>query len=141
MRMILRLFGPLGLILAAGSCGGGSTAPGNGGGGGGSGGPCPANTFCMGSSVFFTPATSDNPSLTLATNTPVTWTNGDGGPHDVVFTNPTAALAVPPGLSGNIPQHTSGSNQRQFANPGTYPFHCTIHGTATTGMRGSVVVQ
>jgi plastocyanin len=140
MRKFVRSFGALSLILTAGSCGGGSTAPGGPGGGGGAGGPCPANTFCMGSSVFFTPVTSNNPSLTVGANTAVTWTNGDGGPHDVIFTNPTAALAVGNGTSGSIPEHTSGSNQRQFANPGTYPFHCSIHGTATSGMRGSVVV-
>ena len=96
----------------------------------------------MGSSTFATATSSSNPSLTVATNIAVTWTNNSGGvEHNVIFDAPAAALAVGAGSAGNIPLHTSGSNQRQFGSAGTFPFHCTIHGTATSGMRGSVVVQ
>lgn len=35
---------------------------------------------------------------------------------------------------------SSGSYQRTFAAAGTFPYHCTIHGTATSGMRGVVTV-
>ena len=43
---------------------------------------------------------------------------------------------------GTIPNHSSGSNERQFAVSGiSHPFHCTIHGTTTTGMRGTVTIQ
>jgi plastocyanin len=80
-------------------------------------------------------------SATVAANAAVTWDNNSGGvQHDVVFSTPAAALAVGNGSGGNIPLHSSGTNQRRFASPGTYPFHCTVHGTATTGMRGTVVV-
>jgi plastocyanin len=96
----------------------------------------------MGSSTYFTAATSNNPSLTVAANTSVTWTNNSGGvEHDVVFDNPAAALAVGNGGSGDVSPNTSGSNQRQFAAAGTFPFHCTFHGTPQSGMRGSVIVQ
>jgi plastocyanin len=95
----------------------------------------------MGSSTFFTPTTSSNPSVTVGANAAVTWTNDSGVQHDVVFDNEAAALAVGNGSAGNIPLHTSGSNQRQFAAAGTYPFHCTIHGSVSSGMRGFVTVQ
>lgn len=84
---------------------------------------------------------ASNPAVTVATNAAVTWTNDSGVIHNVTFDTPTAALGVGNGSAGNIPDHSSGSNQRQFAAAGGYPFHCTIHGTATSGMRGTVTVQ
>ncbi|MFL5593284.1 MAG: plastocyanin/azurin family copper-binding protein [Gemmatimonadaceae bacterium] len=145
MKKICVLFAVSILAVGVISCGGDSAAPPGGGGGGGGGGDsnCPAGVFCMGSSIFTTTASIAQPvSLTVATNTAVTWTNNSGGTeHDVVFDAPTAALAVGAGGAGNIPLHTSGSNQRQFAAAGTYAFHCTVHGTATSGMRGRVIVQ
>ena len=39
--------------------------------------------------------------------------------------------------SGN---QSSGTYERDFAAAGTFPYHCTIHGTATSGMRGVVTV-
>jgi len=72
----------------------------------------------------------------------VTWTNDSGITHNVTFDDPTTALAVGTGSGGTIPNHLSGSNQRQFAVSGSsHPFHCTIHGTTTTGMRGTVTIQ
>ncbi len=144
MRKISGLFGALTLIVAVTSCGG-STAPGGGGGGGvgggGGGGTCPAGTFCMGSSIFFTSTATAQPvSLMVGTSQAVTWFN-DGIGHNVIFDDPNSALAVGNGTSGDIPIPAVGTFQRQFAAAGTYPFHCTIHGTKTTGMRGSVVVQ
>ncbi|MDQ6872127.1 MAG: plastocyanin/azurin family copper-binding protein [Gemmatimonadota bacterium] len=96
----------------------------------------------MGSATFLTANSTVQPvSLTVAANTAVTWTNDSGIQHDVIFDDQASALAVGAGASGNIPLHTSGSNQRQFATTGNHPFHCSIHGTTTTGMRGVVVVQ
>jgi plastocyanin len=94
----------------------------------------------MGSSTFFTAAATMQPvTLTVNTNTAVTWDNNSGGvQHDVTFDTPSAALAVGTGSSGNIGLHTSGTNQRQFAAAGNYPFHCTVH---APGMTGVVIVQ
>jgi Plastocyanin len=83
-------------------------------------------------------ATFSPTSVTVGTNAAVTWTNDSGILHNVTFDTPAAALAVGNGAAGNIPDHSAGSNQRQFAAAGSYPFHCTIHGA---GMHGTVVVQ
>jgi hypothetical protein len=139
MRKILGSLCGLVLVFGTISCGGDSTAPGGGGGGGGGGNNCPANTFCMGSSIFFTAAGTTVTTLSVPANTAVTWTNGSGTLHDVAFDDPSTALAVGAGGSGNIGQHSSGSNQRQFAVSGSsHPFHCQIHGTP---MHGTVTVQ
>lgn len=137
----MRVLGSLAaLFLATGlmSCGGGDSA-----------GPpppppppppptCDANTFCMGSQTFFTAAGTTPVTLSVAANTPVTWDNNSGGiDHNVIFDDPSSALAVGSGASGNIGESTSGSFQRQFAVSGSsHPFHCTIH----PGMTGTVKV-
>jgi plastocyanin len=79
--------------------------------------------------------------LTVATGATVTWTwnactGGDGYgngqtcvSHSVVFDGagaPSSSL------------QSDGSYTRQFTAPGTYTYHCGVHGTA---MSGSVVVQ
>lgn len=136
MSKTFRLLGSSVLIVGA-ACGGSDAVdPGGGGGGGGGGGSCPANTICMTGSAF------SPTSLTVGVNVPVTWTNNSTAGHNVTFTNPAAARAVGDGSSGNIdPSSPSTSDQRQFAAAGTHAFHCTIHGTPTSGMRGTVVVQ
>ncbi len=133
MRKISRLIGALTLALAVSSCGGGSdgTSP-----------PppppppppptCTTGTFCMGSDTYYSATGATTATVTV--NTAVIWNNNSGGiQHDVVFDTP--------GSPANIGLHTSGTNQRQFATAGSYPFHCTVHGTPTTGMRGTVIVQ
>ncbi|HVS60321.1 MAG TPA: plastocyanin/azurin family copper-binding protein [Gemmatimonadaceae bacterium] len=141
MRKISGLFGALILAIGVASCGGGGDATGT---------PpppppppppptCPANTFCMGSANFVTAAGTTT--LSVPANTAVTWTNDSGIGHNVIFDDPATALAVGTGNPGNIPLHTSGSNQRQFAATGNHPFYCSIHGTATTGMHGTVTIQ
>lgn len=141
MRKIVSLFGALALAVGVMSCGGG------GGDGGGITPPppppppptCAANTFCMGASSFFTAAGTGTTTLTVAANTAVTFTNDSGILHDVTFDDPTTALAVGNGDSGDIPVHTSGSHQRKFAVSGSsHPFHCTQHGQV---MHGTVTVQ
>jgi len=96
----------------------------------------------MGSAIFLTAASTVQPvTLTAATNTAVTWTNDSGITHNVIFDDAASALAVGTGSAGNIPDHTTGSNQRKFTTTGNHPFHCSIHGTTGSGMRGVVVVQ
>ncbi|HKN57332.1 MAG TPA: plastocyanin/azurin family copper-binding protein [Gemmatimonadaceae bacterium] len=94
----------------------------------------------MGSSTFISASgTTANPTVTVGINTAVSWDNNSGGVgHDVTFDSPASALAVGNGSAGNIPLHTSGVNQRQFAAAGNYAFHCTVHGP---GMKGTVIVQ
>jgi hypothetical protein len=139
MRKISGLLGAVVLALGVASCGGGGAAgPGGGGGGGGGGGDCPATTFCMGPLSFFTAGGTSVTTLSVAANTPVTWTNESGTTHNVTFDDQTTALAVGGGSSGNIGNHSSGSNQRQFAVSGSsHPFHCTLHGAI---MHGTVTV-
>ncbi|MGH7651785.1 MAG: cupredoxin domain-containing protein [Gemmatimonadaceae bacterium] len=116
-------------------------------GGGGDGGvtnppppTCGVNTFCMGAATFYTAAGTNVTTLTVPANTPVTWDNNSGGiEHDVAFDDPSSALAVGSGSSGQIGANTSGSYQRQFAVSGsTHPFHCIIHGLP---MHGTVIIQ
>ena len=68
-------------------------------------------------------------SVTITANGSVTW-NFAGTAHNVTFDN-----AAPQG--GNIATIANSSVSRTFANPGTYAYHCTIHG----GMNGEVKVQ
>lgn len=90
----------------------------------------------MTGATFYTAAGTTT--LTVAINTPVTWENGSSVIHDVTFETPSDALAVSGGSGGNIPIHSSGSNRRQFATAGNYPFRCQQH---PPGMIGNVVVQ
>lgn len=57
----------------------------------------------------------------------VTWDWRGNNLHNVTFDDGPASST-----------QTGGQYQRQFSAPGTYPYHCTVHGLA---MSGSVVVQ
>lgn len=114
-------------------CGGGkeSTAvtPGTGGTGGtGGAGNCPANSICMTGSTF-TPS-----SLTVARGTTVSFVNSSGTSHNVNFTSNSPA-------GGDIPTFATGSVSRVMGTAGSTNFFCNIHGTATSGMTGQIIVQ
>ena len=135
MRKLSVLFGALTVLVAGTSCGGGSTDPIDGGGGGG-GGNCAANTFCMGSASFIPT------SRTVSPGTTVTWDNDSGVTHNVTWNSAAGRNAALPGDGpGDIADFASGSHTRLFNTPGTYQFHCTIHGTVSSGMRGTLTVQ
>lgn len=72
--------------------------------------------------MYFEPQT-----LTVPAGTTVTWVNEDGSNHTVQF----------PDQSGPRMRHHS-TYTRTFAQPGTYPYQCAIHGAAMTG---TIVVQ
>ena len=80
--------------------------------------------------------TAFSPSLdTVAVGATVTWTNQDGVPHTVTSV-PGAPAAFASGSLGNLATFS-----HVFATAGTYQYYCTFHGTPTSGMRGTIVVQ
>jgi plastocyanin len=72
--------------------------------------------------------------VTVSAGTTVTWT-WVSGIHDVT---PTGAPAF--SGSGN-PVSAPHTFSQTFNTAGTYSYFCTVHGTPTAGMRGTVVVQ
>ena len=86
--------------------------------------PASANTVQM-AGLAFSPVT-----ITVAVGTTVTWKNNDGIAH--TSTSDTGVWDT-----GNLPAGSSTSTK--FSTAGTFPFHCTYHGSM--GMRGTVVVQ
>lgn len=78
---------------------------------------------------YFDPATA-----TVSANTTVTWTwdtcgsDGSCRAHNITFDD---------GVSSG-PAQATGTFSRGFAAPGTYRYHCSIHGNA---MVGQVVVH
>src|SRR5205809_4334099 len=109
-----------GLVLAA--C---SDSP-YGSNGGGSGG---RSTTITVSNDFFNPT----PDSVVAGQVTFSWSNASHG-HNVTWdagpgTLPTSSLTM-----------MSETYQPTLA-AGTYTYHCTVHGTASTGMRGRIVVQ
>jgi plastocyanin len=110
------LLGGVSLVCLLIGCGGGSgtpTSPSTGG-----------NSVTVGNN-FYSPI-----SLTVPANTTVTWTWANGATqHNVTFDDPGGPAS---------PTQSSGTFQRTFTTPGTYPYHCTIHGAAV--MHGTVTV-
>jgi plastocyanin len=66
--------------------------------------------------------------LTVAAGTTVTWTNRDDIPHTVVSTD---------GIFKSKVRDTDEKFSYTFAQPGTYPYFCSIH----PKMTGTVVVH
>jgi plastocyanin len=76
----------------------------------------------------------DPANLTVPLGTTVTW-SWVGGFHDVTPTgNPLFTASGAPVPSPNAYSHT-------FSSPGTYVYFCSVHGSANSGMRGTIVVQ
>ena len=72
--------------------------------------------------------------VTIAAGTTVTWT-WVGGLHDVTATgNPVFPSSGAPVAAPKTFSHT-------FSTPGTYLYFCSVHGSPTDGMRGTIVVQ
>ena len=122
---------PTVLLAALVACGGGSsmpTSPGNGGGGGTGNSP---NTISVVNNSF-SPST-----LTVAAGTTVTWTWAS----TAVDHNVTPDDGATPATSG-APTNGPHSYTFTFNAPGTYHYHCQVHGAAGgAGMSGTVVVQ
>jgi plastocyanin len=72
----------------------------------------------------------DPSTLEVDAGATVVWAWSPGGvTHNVTFADGEAS-----------DDQSSGTYQRTFATAGSYPYHCTFHGTATSGMRGVVTV-
>jgi plastocyanin len=75
------------------------------------------------------------PYVTVSVGTTVTFENRGRNQHDVVPSKDGAFDEVPtddlqPGHSADV----------RFDEPGTYPYYCSLHGTKTAGMVGTIRV-
>jgi len=71
--------------------------------------------------------------VTVAASGTVTWTWNGAVEHNVTWVS---------GGFQDSPTQATGTHQVMFpATPDTFTYYCTIHGTPTTGMRGSVIVK
>jgi plastocyanin len=123
------------LGCGGGGGGGGPAAPPPTGGTGGTGGATSSEISVQNNQ--FTPTAT-----TVAVGTTVNWTwnsctgDGYGGQlctgHSVVFDDA--------GRAGSNVQ-SEGTFTSTFPAAGTYGYHCSIHGTPTSGMHGSVTVK
>lgn len=103
----------LAAVVALG-CGGSSGTP---------AGPNPTGDITVGNN-FFNPS-----SFSVASGSTVTWAwSSSGIQHNVTFDD----------AGPSSPTQGSGDFQRTFTIPGTYPYHCTIHGAAV--MSGTITV-
>lgn len=97
----------------------------------GSGGGCTptASQVCSVGGVAFSPVTR-----TVASGTTITWINGDGVAHTV--TNDAGS-----GETFNLALGSGSTVTHPFNTPGTYNYHCTIHGSPGAGMHGTIQVN
>jgi plastocyanin len=72
-------------------------------------------------------ATFNPPTVSIALDGSVTWTNNSGVAHTLEFDNPPEAKTDVPAFA-NGQEHT-----RVFGTAGTYNYHCSIHPTTMTG--------
>ena len=80
--------------------------------------------------------TAFSPSVdTVAVGANVTWTKQDGMAHNVT-SSPGAPAAFSSASLAN-----GATYAHVFAATGTYQYYCSFHGTPTSGMRGTIVVQ
>lgn len=82
------------------------------------------------SNNFFNPATT-----TISAGTFVKFTWGGGVNHNVTWDG------GPVPLPANSVTMSSGTYQARLTLPGTYTYHCTIHGAPGSGMAGSITVN
>jgi plastocyanin len=92
--------------------------------------PTPTTAAVSVANNSFTPA-----SLTIAAGTTVVWTwQASAMSHTVT---PVASEPSGSGPPADAPK----TYQYKFSNPGTFVYYCTVHGSPTAGMRGTIIVQ
>jgi plastocyanin len=72
--------------------------------------------------------------VTIPAGTTVTWTWVSGF-HNVM---PTGSPAF---TGSGTPVSAPSTFTQTFSTPGTYLYFCVVHGTPSSGMRGTIVVQ
>lgn len=77
--------------------------------------------------------TFDPATKTIKVGDKVLWQWSGSNQHNVTWVQSSG--------SGNSATQTTGIYTRDFSSAGSYSYYCSIHGTATSGMRGTVVVQ
>jgi plastocyanin len=90
-----------------------------------------ANVGVTGSNFTFQDGDGDS-DTTIDQGDTVTWTFADAEPHTV--TSDTGAFS-----SGA--QQVGGTYAFTFNTPGTYAYHCEVHGAPGAGMHGTIIVQ
>lgn len=93
------------------------------------GNPGPNQVFMQGTA--FNPTTR-----TVASGTLVTWVNQDGLLHTLTSSSVPATAAT---FNSNVA--SGASVPITFTVVGTYQYYCTIHGTPTTGMHATLIVN
>src|SRR3954469_11562156 len=102
-------------FVLANACGGGSpTNPGNTGGNNNGG-----NTGSTSNQISIVDNSFSPNSTTLAAGATVTWTWNGSLNHNVTFDNTSV---------GNSATQSSGTFSKTFSSPGTFNYHCTVHG-------------
>lgn len=72
--------------------------------------------------------------LEVAAGTEVEWRNGGRNDHNVVPVDGDGwGVPAEEFAAGDVYRH-------RFTKPGTYPYYCSLHGTTTKGMVGTIVV-
>lgn len=88
----------------------------------------PAKIEINATSTAFVPAT-----VTIDKGQPVCWTwSGTSVAHNISGSD---------GSFSSGPPATQGTFQKTFNFPGNFGFHCQVHGTPSSGMRGTIIVR
>jgi plastocyanin len=74
----------------------------------------------------------DDDYVVVAAGGTVTWTWAGSSQHDVTWVSDELP---------DSPTQVAGTHSVTFDTPGTYVYYCSIHGSPTSGMRGTVVVK
>jgi len=93
------------------------------------------NVAVGGAQLAFSPAT-----LTITAGDTVTFVN-QGGFHNVAADDVSFRCAISCSGSGGDPDSALWSSTVTLASPGTFGYHCEVHGAAGQGMFGTITVQ